>query len=33
VDALKKALCEHGPLAIAVQVTSAFQAYKSGVFS
>lgn len=33
VDALKKALCEYGPLAVAVEVTSAFQAYKSGVFN
>ena len=30
---LKLALCEHGPLAIAVRVTSAFQAYTSGVFN
>ena len=33
VDALKKALCEYGPLAVAVAVTPAFQAYKSGVFN
>jgi cathepsin L len=33
VDALKKALCEYGPLAIAVCVTSAFQAYTGGVFN
>jgi C1A family cysteine protease len=33
VDALKKALCEYGPLGVAVAVTPAFQAYKSGVFN
>ena len=33
VDAIKKALCEHGPLACAVAVTLAFQAYKIGVFN
>jgi len=33
VDDLKKALCQYGPLAVAVQVTSAFQAYRSGVFN
>ena len=33
VDALKKALCEYGPLAVAVEVTSAFQAYTGGVFN
>ena len=33
VAALKKALCDYGPLAVAVAVTSAFQAYKSGVFN
>lgn len=33
VDALKKALCEHGPLAIAVAATGAFKAYKSGIFN
>ena len=32
-DALKKALCEYGPLAVAVNVTSAFHAYTSGVFN
>ena len=33
VDAIKKALCAYGPLACAVAVTSAFQAYKKGVFN
>jgi C1A family cysteine protease len=33
VAALKKALCEYGPLAVGVAVTPAFQAYKSGVFN
>jgi cathepsin L len=33
VAALKKALCEYGPLGVAVAVTTAFQAYKSGVFN
>lgn len=33
VSALKNALCEHGPLAVAVAVTPAFQAYKNGVFN
>lgn len=33
VDALKKALCEYGPLTVAVEVTPAFQAYKSGIFN
>lgn len=33
VAALKKALCDYGPLGVAVAVTSAFQAYKSGVFN
>jgi cathepsin L len=33
VEALKKALCQYGPLAVAVAVTPAFQAYKSGVFN
>jgi C1A family cysteine protease len=33
VSALKQALCEYGPLAVAVEVTPAFQAYKSGVFN
>jgi C1A family cysteine protease len=33
VAAIKKALCEYGPLAVAVCVTTAFQAYKSGVFN
>ena len=29
----KQALCEHGPLAVAVLATGAFQAYTSGVFN
>ena len=33
VAELKKALCQYGPLGVAVAVTSAFQAYKSGVFN
>jgi cathepsin L len=33
VAALKQALCEYGPLAVAVEVTAAFQAYTSGVFN
>ncbi len=33
VESLKKALCTYGPIAIAVAVTPAFQAYKSGVFN
>jgi cathepsin L len=33
VAEMKQALCQHGPLAIAVRVTSAFQAYTSGVFN
>ena len=33
VEALKQALCEYGPLAVAVEVTAAFQAYTSGVFN
>jgi C1A family cysteine protease len=33
VAALKEALCEYGPLAVAVAVTPAFRAYKSGVFN
>ena len=33
VDALKRALCSYGPLGVAVAATSAFQAYKSGVFN
>ena len=33
VDALKKALCEYGPLAVAVAVTPAFKAYINGVFN
>jgi cathepsin L len=33
VDALKQALCEHGPLAAGVLVTSQFQAYANGVFN
>jgi C1A family cysteine protease len=33
VAELKQALCEYGPIAIAVNVTNAFQAYTSGVFN
>ncbi len=33
VSDLKQALCEYGPLAVAVEVTSAFQAYTRGVFN
>ena len=33
VTDLKQALCQYGPLAVAVRVTSAFQAYTSGVFN
>lgn len=33
VAELKKALCDYGPLGVAVAVTSAFQAYKNGVFN
>ncbi|MFZ0257546.1 MAG: C1 family peptidase [Gammaproteobacteria bacterium] len=33
VAALKQALCEYGPLSVAVEVTPAFQAYTSGVFN
>jgi len=33
VAELKKALCDYGPLGVAVAVTPAFQAYKSGVFN
>ena len=33
VDTLKRALCAYGPLAVAVEVTSAFQAYRGGVFN
>lgn len=33
VSQMKQALCEHGPLAIAVNVTPLFQAYRGGVFS
>lgn len=33
VAELKKALCEHGPIAVAVAATDAFQAYTSGVFN
>lgn len=32
VTAIKQALCEHGPLATAVYVDTAFQAYTGGVF-
>ena len=33
VAQMKQALCEHGPLAVGVYVTSAFQAYTSGTFN
>lgn len=33
VTETKQALCEHGPLAVAVLATGAFQAYTSGVFN
>lgn len=33
VAAIKAALCKYGPLAVAVEVTAAFQAYTSGVFN
>ena len=33
VAELKQALCNYGPLGVAVAVTPAFQAYKSGVFN
>jgi cathepsin L len=33
VAALKQALCAHGPLAVAVNATSAFQHYTGGVFN
>jgi len=33
VSQLKQALCAHGPLAVALQATAAFQAYTSGVFN
>lgn len=33
IDALKRALCEYGPLAVAVAATPVFKAYKSGVFN
>lgn len=33
VAELKRALCNYGPLGVAVAVTPAFQAYKSGVFN
>ena len=32
VDEIKMALCTYGPLSACVEVTSAFQSYKSGVF-
>jgi cathepsin L len=32
VDQMKQALCDHGPLAVAVNATPAFQAYTGGVF-
>jgi cathepsin L len=33
VSQLKQALCQYGPLAVAVRVTGAFQAYSGGVFN
>jgi len=33
VSKLKQALCQHGPLAIALRATSTFKAYTSGVFN
>ena len=33
VSQMKQALCDHGPLAVAVYVSGAFQAYTSGVFN
>jgi len=33
VTDLKQALCQYGPLAVAVRVTSAFQSYTGGVFN
>lgn len=33
VAAMKQALCAYGPLAVAVEVTAAFQAYGGGVFN
>ena len=33
VDAMKSALCEHGPLAVNVNATDAFQHYTGGVFN
>jgi cathepsin L len=33
VTELKEALCKYGPLAVAVRVTTAFQAYTTGVFN
>jgi cathepsin L len=32
-DQMKQALCEHGPLAVAMEATALFQAYTGGVFS
>jgi hypothetical protein len=32
VSAIKQALCQHGPLAVALRATGAFQAYSGGVF-
>ena len=31
-DAIKQSLCDHGPLAVAVEATPAFQAYTGDVF-
>ncbi len=33
IDKLKDALCEHGPVVVAVKATDAFQAYVGGVFN
>jgi cathepsin L len=33
VDQIKQALCDHGPLAVAMMATSLFQAYTGGVFN
>lgn len=33
VEQIKQAICQHGPVAVAVRATPAFQAYKGGVFN
>ncbi len=33
VDQMKRAICEHGAISVAVRATDLFQAYKSGVFN